>query len=158
MKQIISSIIFITAFHYCTILTSANLNTSNVFNDLSKYVIPMHYSLNLSIMTQQKIWENKYRGFLFFGQSSITINILRPTKKIELHAINLVINSQIIMLIQCNIYHLERLSITGNKVVNLYFLDILLPGIYTLKINILNLNKEDNTENFFRSSNIKDRV
>jgi len=52
---------------------------------------------------------------------------------------------------------MDRLSITGNNVVDLYFLDILLPGIYTLKINILNLNKDDNTENFFKSFHIKDK-
>jgi len=155
LAQIINSVIFITVIHHCTIL-GANLYTSNVFNDLPKYVIPVHYNLNLSVIIQEKIWENKYRDFLFFGQCSITINILRPTQTIKLHALNLVMNSQVTMLIRRNIYYPDRLSTIGNNVVDLYFLDILSPGIYILKMNLLNLIRDDNTKNLFKSSYIKD--
>jgi len=153
--QIISSVIFITTFYHCTILTSANLHTSNVFNDLPKYVIPMHYNLNLSVVThiEEKTLNNKYRGFIYYGHCSITINILHPTQNIKLHGQNL--NNQDLTLIQHNTYQPDTLSVTGNNVVNLYFLDILSPGIYTLKIEEFNLITDD-TENFVRNSHIED--
>jgi len=154
LAQIISSMIFITTFHHCTILTSANLHTSNLFNELPKYVIPMHYRLNLSVMIliREKTLDNKYEGLFYFGQCNITINILHPTQNIKLHGLNL--NSQDLTLIRYNTYQPKRLSITGNNVVDLYFLDILSPGIYTLKIEVLNFIR-DNTENLFRSSHIE---
>lgn len=166
LAQITSSIIFISTL---TILTGEKLNTSSTVNnfsdDFANPVIPMHYDIKLTLIltkydsnrTKSSGVKNEYGSFLFYGKASITIHILRSTQNIKLHASNLGINNWMTTLTQNKdiIYKPDEfLYNTETNILDLHFLDVLSPGFYTLKMDLVGQITDKDTESFFRSSDI----
>lgn len=162
LAQISSSVIFITSI---TFLTSEKLNNSNIINDirLPNYVIPLHYSIKLRTFFKDddfymmNLRNTKKVNFVFYGESSTTINIHISTQNISLHTLNLNINELKIKMIKSDstIYELKEFShdLTMH-LSNLYFVDVLSPGLYTLKIEFTSrIITDDNVEKtLFRSN------
>lgn len=161
-----SSIIFITVI---TILTGEELNNFSILNifepTLAYDVIPVHYDIKLTVLiakydssrTESSYVRNVYGGFLLYGESSITINILRTMQNIKLHIRNLPVHYGKTVLIKNNgiIYRpMEFLESSKTNVLDLHFSEILSPGFYTLKMDLINLITDDNEEHLFRSSTI----
>lgn len=161
-----SSIIFITAI---TILTGEELNNFSILNifepTLAYDVVPVHYDIRLTVLitkydsnrTESSYVRSVYGGFLLYGESSITINILRTMQNIKLHIRNLSIHYGKTMLIKNNgiVYRpMEILVSSKTNVLDLRFSETLSPGFYTLKMDLINLITDNNEEHLFRSSTI----
>lgn len=160
-----SSIIFVTAI---TILTGEELNNFSILNifesTLAYDVIPVHYDIKLTVLITkydsnraESYVRSVYGGFLLYGESSVTINILRTMQNIKLHVRNLPVHYGKTVLIKNNgiIYRpKEFLESPKTNVLDLRFSEILSPGFYTLKMNLMNLITDNNKEHLFRSSTI----
>lgn len=117
LAQISSSVIFITAI---TFLTSEKLNNFYIINDirLPNYVIPLHYSIKLRTFFKDddfymmNLRNTEKVNFVFYGESSTTINIYISTQNISLHTLNLNINELKIKMIKSDstIYELKEFS------------------------------------------------
>lgn len=162
LAQISSSVIFITAI---TSLTSEKLNNFNIINDirLPNYVIPLHYSIKLRTFFKDddfymmNLRNTEKVNFVFYGESSTTINIQISTQNISLHTLNLNINELKIKMIKSDstIYELKEFSHDLTmRLSNLYFVDVLSPGLYTLKMEFTShIITDDNVEKtLFRSN------
>lgn len=165
LARISSSIIFITML---TILHGEKLNISSTVNNLRNdfaNVIPVHYDVRLTLLlakydSNRTEWSNvksEYGSFLFYGKSSVTIHILRSTQNIKLHALNLGINNWMTTLTRSKdiIYEPDEfLYNTETNILDLHFFDVLSPGFYTLKMDLVGYITDKDTDNFFRSSDI----
>lgn len=162
LAQISSSVIFITVI---AILTGEKINNFNVPNDfrIPNYVTPLHYSIKIRTYFKSddfymvNLRNTEKTNFFFYGESNITINIHRSTQNITLHTINLNVNELKIKMIKSDsiIYVLKELSHDYTMhLSNLHFVDVLSPGLYTLKMEFTShIITDDNVEkNFFRSS------
>jgi len=160
-KYISSSLIFIVTI---TILTGETLNNCSNPNDtcLPYYVIPIHYHIKLShLMETYNSYlaellnsKDEYDRFDFHGESHTTINILKSTQYIKLHKLNLIIFRGKITLITNNGINYAPNINTENSETNLlefYFINVLPPGLYTLKMEFLGRLTGNSTKEFFKS-------
>ncbi|XP_077264153.1 glutamyl aminopeptidase-like isoform X2 [Temnothorax americanus] len=164
LAQISSSLIFITTI---AIVTGKELNNPSFktqfylpFPELG--VFPVHYAIRLTAliekydlyMTQPSDIKQEYSSILPYIKSSITINIIQSTHKIRLHTLN-IHNSGITLTGRNNndnipyaVREIEYISETN--ILEIYFSDILYPGVYSLTLD----SRGQNTENVFKSSYI----
>jgi len=152
--MISSSLIFIIAI---TILTGEKLNNcSNSNTCLPYYVIPVHYHIKLYYYfgNYHVYLKDKYSIFDFYGESSTIINVLQSTKYINLYALNLIIYQGKITLIKNNgvTYALKTcIETLKTNLLEFHFLNVLSPGLYTLKIEFFGHLIENFSKNFFES-------
>ncbi|XP_071569674.1 aminopeptidase A-like isoform X2 [Temnothorax nylanderi] len=164
LAQISSSLIFITTI---AIVTGEKLNNSSIttqfylpFPELG--VFPVHYAIRLtaliekydSNMTQPSDTKQEYSSLLPYRKSFITINIIQLTRKIQLHALN-IRSSSVTLTGRNNIPYATReiIYISETNILEIYFSDILYPGVYSLTLESRAQNTDD-TENVFESSYI----
>ncbi|KAG5313338.1 AMPN Aminopeptidase, partial [Acromyrmex insinuator] len=163
LAQISSGLIHILTI---AVLNSEELNNSTISNDerLPYYVIPVHYSIQLSYLnssiyeyydrfkfTLEKMFMKYDDSGLFRGETSTTINILQSTQYIRLHQLKLSVDHNNVTLITKNgiIYVLNKYKyIYQTNIIEFSFLYKLLPGLYTFKIQFFN-NPIKNEENSF---------
>jgi len=98
--------------------------------------------------------KNEYDSFNFHGESNTTINILRSTQCIKLHisliiipqnTITMIKNHGIIYTVKFVIYNPET------NIFELFFINGLSPGLYTLKLVFFNQLTERSSKNVFKS-------
>jgi len=156
----ISSVIFITTI---TILTSEGLND---VKPLAYHVIPVHCNIKLTAFLSNEFRnkskkESKY--VQFDDITGITINILHSTNSIKFDVLNIHvvhIDRQFVQLIETNgvVRYLSKVLHSSEKNVSIttfYFLELLSPGFYTLRINSSSFITEYDTGLFFGSDYLK---
>ncbi|KYN19638.1 Aminopeptidase N [Trachymyrmex cornetzi] len=147
LQRIKPNIIFIIVI---TTLNDAEVNNFRIPEErLPDYVMSVHYTIKLTHMiyqcsdTYDIICEQilNYRSFpstfLFYGETSTTINILQSTQYITMHTINLLITNRDTTLTSDNgiIYVLNKYKYASQTDILKFPLSYkLLPGLYTLKI------------------------
>jgi len=162
LAQINSGLIF---FITITILTGEKLNNSSILKDLrfSYYIFPVHYNIKLTVLfqkydsniTQLTNIRKEHRTLVFYGESGITINIFHSTQIIKVNILNDVTNNWRLIKSDDTSYATKKcIHDTTTNILNIYFFDILLPGLYTLKTELANHITNNNTESFFRNSYI----
>ncbi|KYM98474.1 Aminopeptidase Q [Cyphomyrmex costatus] len=166
MNLISTDKLFIELLYTVTILTCEELNNF-ILNDfrpkLAPYLIPIHYKVNLTAyfvrktlmptnvqmltMADREIFKDTY----FNGTTHIMINILHAIKSIKLHIQTVNIKHSSIQLIDIHkIKHSPNKTIydSTKNILQLDFMEVIYPGLYTLKIcttsRISNYNSEKN--------------
>jgi len=155
------SVIFIITI---TSLTGKKLNKCNNPNDtcLLDYVIPIHYHIKLThvyMETYESYWtkplnlKKENDSFTFNGESHTTINILRSTQYIKVHALNLTLYEDITLIRNHGIIYVLKYDIDESEtnIFRLYFFNVLSPGLYTLKLIFSGQLTESSSKNFFKS-------
>jgi len=156
LAQISSSIIFMITI---SILTGEKLKSCKNLNDicLPYHVIPVHYHIKLTHIYWPKLLniKDEYDSFNFHGTSITTINILQSTHYIKLNMLNLnIINRSNLTLIRNNgiTYALKNYTeIPETNLIELYFSNILYPGLYTFEMIFFGRLTENSTKGFFKS-------
>jgi len=162
VAQLSSSVIFITTINILVGEKSNNCKNPNIC--LPYYVIPVHYQIKLThyymdkydfywVKQLKKQLKNENNDYNFHGESSTTINILQSTQYIKLHMLYLIISDQS-TLIKNNgiIYPLKIYTETPKtNLLELFFFNVLSPGLYTLKMEFLGLLTENSTKSIFKS-------
>lgn len=141
-----------------------NFNNPTDFRLSTKYMIPMHYNVELIFLdrdlddTSKKIpsFVSDSHNSVFLGTSNITINILQSTRSITLHMLNLYPTYSAKLITKDGIIYTESMNIqnytTNIRVFN--FDDILFPGLYQFNIKFNSETTYDNTKGFFRTYHV----
>ncbi|KYN22232.1 hypothetical protein ALC57_05373 [Trachymyrmex cornetzi] len=150
------------------VLNSDEQNNFNISNYIHfpYYMIPVHYCIQLDYINPNyehtdkldNIWKemfglkNEYDSFFFRGKTSTTINILQSTHYISLNQLKLIISLANITLTTKNaiIYVLNKYKYSKN-VLGFPLLYMLLPGLYTFKIQFFSHLRENHEDSFFKN-------
>ncbi|XP_029167117.1 aminopeptidase N-like isoform X2 [Nylanderia fulva] len=141
LKLLLSSgLIFIAA-------TAFTRNESLCYQ--SKYIKPIHYDIKLL---------SHIEGNIFYGECNISISILNTTKNIYLHSDQLCIKN-IVLIKNLNKYENDNEAVykptynTEEDTIDIFFMDELSPGNYTLNIKYHGIADE-----VFRIFNVKEKI
>lgn len=160
LEKIRSPLIFVMITTLIGCKSESNFSIPADFR-LSSMIIPMHYDVKLFLLDidmgdfskpNPSFVTDNYDNY-FYGSSSITINIFRTTRNIILDILNVDLSNWPELIKRDGLIYEPKNITTKGNLLDLYFSDMLFPGLYHLKIESFGRTTHDNaSEGFFRAS------
>jgi len=155
LKNLYRILMFIVATTVCSVTESQTDLMRVHFSS-----VPIHYKLelipNIEIDKSDDVKTiNKHESVSFDGESTIIINILQPISLIRLLKLNQLITLAKLITRNGITYEIrDYMYDRASNLLKIYFNDVLLPGLYTLKMVFIDDTTYDNVEGFFKISYI----